>query len=82
MLFKCVYVCICVYVSFSVCTAPCLGLVGPSRTAKPEVRPEPALAISEPDSCSLYWGHNKAGVEPENKEDNSNSNEMESEKNS
>lgn len=43
---------------------PCLGLVEPSKTARPEARPEPALAISEPDSCFLYWDHSTIGEGP------------------
>lgn len=37
-----------------VCTAPCRGSAGPSRTAKPAGRLVPASAISGPDFCSLY----------------------------
>lgn len=54
----------------SVCvhTVPYLGSVEPNRTARPEARPEPALAISGPDSCFLYWGHSTTGGGPRNKE--------------
>ena len=64
---KNVCVCVCVYVSVCVHTVPYLGSVGPSRTARPAARPEPALAISVPDSCFLYWGHSTAGGGPRKK---------------
>lgn len=59
--------CVCVYVSVCVYAVPYLSSVGPSRTARPEARPEPALAISVPDSCFLYWGHSIAGGGPRKK---------------
>lgn len=66
---------LCVNVSVCVYTVPYLGSVGPNRTARPEARPEPALAISEPDSCFLYWDHNTTGVVPRKKERKNNKRE-------
>lgn len=58
--------CVCILVCNSVFiyTVPYLGLVKPSKTATPEAKPEPALAISGPGSCFLYWDHSTTGEGP------------------
>lgn len=67
--------CVCLSERVGVHTIPYLGSVGPSRTARPEERSEPALTIFEPDSCSLYWDHNTTGVGPRKKERKNNKRE-------
>lgn len=55
---------VCAYLSLCV---PYLDSVMPSKTAKPEVRLELALAISVPSSCFQCWDHNTTGGGPGNK---------------
>lgn len=61
-MFRCVFV----TMSLCVCTVPCLDSAEPSRTARPEGIPGPALTISGPDSCCLYWDHSTTGEGPVN----------------
>lgn len=66
--------CLCVHASVFVHTVPCLDSAEPSKTARPEGTPGPALAISGPDSCFLYWDRSTTGGEPGNKEGKRNEN--------
>lgn len=50
------------------CTVPYLDSAGPSKTAKPEAKPVPALAISGPDSCFLYLDRSITGGGPVRKD--------------